>query len=591
MLRELHVRNLAVAEAIDLNLEDGFTVVTGETGAGKSILIDALALALGAKPDADDVRSGADALTVEARFSIGGDGQPRIEALLRELDLPCDGELLITRTVPTKGRSSARINDRGVTQATLIAVGSLLADIHGQNDNISLLRPADQLALLDRFAALDDQRAAFAADAVALRALREQIRDLSGDDRERARRVAQLRYEADEIAAAALQPGEDEKLGLELDRLAHAQDLAQHAEAARAVLEDEGAAIDALGVALARTRSIVEIDPAAATTLESLEGAHDQASDALRLVRQYIDGVELNPARLDEVEARLSLIHDLQRRYGDTALEIIAHGESAADEAAQLDASDDRLVELRGDEQARSQSLSTAANALSEARRTAAARFVKSVTKEAKRLQLPHTRIGVRFDARPASADALDGLALESVAIVIGEGVPRDAGPASSVAFDNSGIDQIEWIVSFNPNLPPRSLARVASGGETARLMLAIKTVLGQSDPVPTLVLDELDIGLGGRSGAIVGQALRRLARSHQVLCITHLPQVAAYSTAHLRVQKSVSARESRVTVEPVRDEARIRELAEMLGSDSETNRRSARELLEASGDTRHDQP
>ena len=277
MLRELHVRNLAVAEAIDLNLEDGFTVVTGETGAGESILIDALALALGAKPDADDVRAGAQALTVEARFSVGGDGQPRIEALLRELDLPCDGELLITRTVPTKGRSSARINDRGVTQATLIAVGSLLADIHGQNDNSSLLRPADQLALLDRFAALDEQRAAFAADAVALRALREQIRDLGGDDRERARRVAQLRYEADEIAAAALQPGEDEKLGLELDRLAHAQDLAQHAEAARAVLEDEGAAIDALGVALARTRSIVEIDPAAATTLESLEGAHDQA--------------------------------------------------------------------------------------------------------------------------------------------------------------------------------------------------------------------------------------------------------------------------------------------------------------------------
>ena len=213
------------------------------------------------------------------------------------------------------------------------------------------------------------------------------------------------------------------------------------------------------------------------------------------------------------------------------------------------------------------------------------------MTKEAKRLQLPHTRIGVRFDARPASADALDGLALNSAATVIGEGVPGDAPPASSVAFDNSGIDQIEWLVSFNPNLPPRSLARVASGGETARLMLAIKTVLGQSDPVPTLVFDEVDIGLGGRSGAIVGQALRRLARSHQVLCITHLPQVAAYSTAHLRVQKSVSARESRVTVEPVRDEARIRELAEMLGSDSETNRRSARELLDASGDTRHDQP
>ncbi len=594
MLRELHVRNLAVAEAIDLNFEPGFTVVTGETGAGKSILIDALALALGARPDPDAVRAGAEALTVEARFDLPSKstGFRAIREILHELEIPFDGELLIARTVPASGRSSARINDHGVTQSTLTAVGTLLADIHGQNDNVSLLRPVQQLGLLDRFAGLVDKREAFGREAQALRALRTRIAELSGDDRERARRVAQLTYEAEEIEAARLTEAEDQQLAADLERLAHAQDLAGLAETARAGLEEESAAIDALGAALGAVRSIVEIDASAADARDALDAAQDQASEALRLIHHYIDGIDLNPARLEEVEARLSLIHDLQRRYGATVAEVIAHGEQAAAESAELDAGEDRLAALQEEETERSRELCAIATALSQARREAAQDLVRRVVKEAKRLQLSSLQLLVDFGLEPASVGDLDALACDLAPVRAGaDGIvaadeEQTAGTSREAAsFDLTGIDRVELLVSFNPDLPPRPLARVASGGETARLMLAIKTVLGRSDEIPTLVFDEVDVGLGGRSGGVVGDALRRLARSHQVLCITHLPQVAAYSTAHLRVQKSVSARESRVTVEAVEDEERLRELAEMLGADSEANRRSARELLESVSD------
>lgn len=586
MLRELHVRNLAVAEAIDLEFDGGFTVVTGETGAGKSILIDALALVLGARPDPGSVRTGAEALVVEARFELarksGGFGAAR--RILEPLSIPFDGDLLIVRTVPASGRSSARINDRGVTQATLTAIGGLLADIHGQNDNISLLRPSEQLILLDRFAGLVPQRDEFALKAQALRDLRGRIDELSGDDRERARRVTQLKFEADEIEAARLTPGEDDQLSADLDRLAHAQDLVQLAETAREALEDENAAVDALGRALAAAQSITEIDESATEAREVLDAAQDQAAEGLRLIRHYIDGIELDPARLGEVEARLSVIHDLQRRYGDTVTEIIAHGEQAAAEAVELDSSVDRIEALREAEQALASETAVSAMALSRTRRDASQELLRRVTKEAKRLQLPYMRLEGQFgldDASESDEDALLAIDLGPVLATVDGLTPLEGAESmAATRFDLSGVDRVEILVSFNPDLPPRPLARVASGGETARLMLAVKTVLGRSDEIPTLVFDEVDVGLGGRSGGVVGDALRRLARSHQVLCITHLPQVAAYSNSHLQVQKSVNARESRVTVEIIQDDARVRELAEMLGADTEANRRAASELL-----------
>ena len=504
--------------------------------------------------------------------------------------IPFDGSLLIVRTVPAAGRSSARINDHGVTQGTLSAVGGLLADIHGQNDNISLLQPAEQLTLLDRFAGLVPQREDFASKAQALRDLRARIAELSGDDRERARRVTQFRFEADEIEAARLSPGEDEQLAGDLDRLAHAQDLAELAETARAALEDENTAVDALGRALAAARAITDIDASAEEARAALDAAQDQASEGLRLIRHYIDGIDLDPARLGEVEARLSVIHDLQRRYGDTVAEIIAHGEDAAAEAAELDSSGDRIEALHEEEAVLSAALVTSGTELSLARREAAQDLLRRVTKEAKRLQLPHMRLVGQFGldrVPPESED--EGLAVDLAPVQVsadgltavdGRTAMEGTNSTDRVRFDLTGIDQAEMLVSFNPDLPPRPLARVASGGETARLMLAVKTVLGRSDEIPTLVFDEVDVGLGGRSGGVVGDALRRLSRSHQVLCITHLPQVAAYSTSHLQVQKSVNARESCVAVEPIQDEARVRELAEMLGADTEANRRSASELL-----------
>ncbi len=583
MLSELRVRDLAVAEAVDLVLGPGLTVITGETGAGKSILVDALALALGARADTTAIRAGAAALTVAARFDLPpGPERDRLAARLRALDIPFDGELLVSRTVPVDGRSTVRLNDHPVLLATLAEVGQALADIHGQHDHLSLLRPAEQLRLLDRFAGLDAEQAAFAATAAALREVRRRLRALSQDNRDRARRVAQLRFEAEEVEAARLEPEEDQRLEQDIRRLAHAQDLAAQAEAARAALEEEGGAADALGAALAALRRVARLDPEGpAAALAALETALDQAGEALRQVRAYRDDLDLDPAHLAAMEERLALIHALQRKYGDTVAAILAHAGRARAEAEDLDATDARLAALRGEEERLHARAVAQAQHLAAARREHAATFIRQVVAEAGLLHLPDTDFRIAFGVEPDP----DGLRTAVTAAVAPAGTAETPAPPAAdgpLAFDDSGVDRVTFLVSFNPGQPPRPLARVASGGETARFMLAIKSVLGRADAVPTLVFDEVDAGLGGRGGAVVGQALARLAALHQVLCITHLPQVAAYADAHLRVRKSSAAGDTRVGVDALHGDGRVAELAAMLGGATPANRRAAQDLLAA---------
>ncbi len=575
MLSALRLRDFVLTQQAELELSPGFTVITGETGAGKSVLFEALRFALGGSADAVLVRPGAERTEVEAVFDLrDSPSREAVAAALEQLDVPFDGELVLRRWLAlgdSGGRGASRrlsgrlrINDRTATLETVRGLAPLLVDIHGQREHLSLLRPGQCLALLDRFAGLGGPRDDFAGMVRRLHALDRRLDAFEGDERERARRVAMLRHEASEIAAAGLRHGEEEELRSEHSRLLHAARLVADSEAARTALES-----DVLGDALATVRRIVEVDDGAVGLGMSMEAAAEHAADALRELRSYADTIVVDPARLAEVEARLSLIAQLERRWGDGVAEVIAYGEQASQEADQLEGQEADLAQIRAEAGALLRQIEIAALELSASRREAAQRFVAAILEECQSLHLEGAVVEVAFE--PIRV-AVDGRAITA---------PDDA----QVGFDQTGMDRIELLVSFNPDAPPRPLQRVASGGETARLTLAIKAVLGDRDAVPVLLFDEIDVGLGGRSGATVGERLARLGQSHQVLCITHLPQVASYASAHLRVRKVAERSGTLVVVETLDAAARLTELAEMLGADSEANRTSARALLRAGVD------
>ncbi len=565
MLIGLQLRDFALADRVDLDLSHGFTVITGETGAGKSVLIQALAFALGAPSDIEMIRPGANAAEVEAIFDLtDGDAYGPVARILSDADVPFDGELIVRRNVsrPISGSNRLggrlRMNDRAATVGVLRELAPILADIHGQREHLSLLRPREQLFLLDRFAGVEHQRDAISAMVRRLNTLDRQMGDLTDNERERVRRIALLRHEASEIALGSLQPGEDDELQSQHRRLVNSQTLAADAGSAR-----EALASDSLGEALSAIRRIAEIDESAEPIAALIEAAAEQAAEAVRSLRAYADQVELDPARLDEVESRIALIADMKRRWGDTIDEIIAYGEQAQAEADRLEQESADSESLAQEAEQLTGAIAEAASELSDQRQTAAKRLTASVLSECEDLRLPDARIEFQFEAIPASTN---GRLLQ-----IGQ---------NAVGFDQTGIDQVQLLVAFNPEAPPRPLQRVASGGETARLTLAIKAVLGESDVVPLMVFDEMDVGLGGRSGGMIGERLARLGEHRQVICITHLPQVAAHAADHITVSKSSGNGRTSVDVRKLSSDQRVVELAEMLGGLTDANRASASDLL-----------
>jgi len=599
VLLELDIKDFAIAEHVRVPLGPGLTVITGETGAGKSIIIDALQLLLGGRADATTVRAGAPAAHVEGVFSLN---EAALDQALREqLDeagIVLDDEaLIVSRDVATEGRarSAARVNGRAVVQTLLAALGSRLVDIHGQTDHVSLLQPPTHIELLDRFGGQAELRRAFAEPAARLRGVRGEIARLVSDERERVRRQERLRFEAEEIAAAQLRPDEEEEIRAERQLLANAEQLAELAEAAHAALVGGGrgaAAIDSLGRAAELLGQLAALDERLNDDAATAAALQEQAADLARTLRAYRDAVEFNPARLEAVEERLTLLNTLKRKYGATIPAVIAYGEEAARELAELEGSEERVEALRDEEQRLLVTLSERAQALSAAREQAAQRLVQAVEGELDDLRMAGARFAVRFTRRPASEGLPCALSLEAV-IQHGEHGEHGAGEAGApaaepLAFDQSGVDRVEFLVSLNPGEPLRPLARVASGGETSRLMLALKSVLGDADAVPTLVFDEIEAGLGGRSAGVVAQKLAALAQNHQVICISHLPQIAAAAATHLVAAKQVSGGRTRATLTAISGEARVQELAAMLGGATPANLASARELL---GITQEKQP
>ncbi len=563
MLRELSIRNLAVVEEAVVPFAPGLNVLTGETGAGKSIVVDALLLITGARAQLDWIRTGADTALVEAVFEIDPAGP--VAALLDEAGHhPGDGQLVVKRELARSGRHRAFVNDGAATVGLLERLGELLVELHGQHEHQRLMEPARQLLLLDRFAEADDRRERVAALVHQWEEARAALDRLRGEMREGARQEDLYRFQLSEIDDLRLRDGEEDELRAERSRLQHAERIvAGLQETVGLLYEEPQSATARLTRAATLLRDLSRYEPDAAASIEALEGAQAYLEDVVGRARALRDRAVFDPERLEQIDARLDAIVKLKRKYGDSVAAILAHRQDVAtalDRITRHDAIAEEMERAVADAAA---AAGTEAAALSAARTRAAERLERLVQKEIRGLGMEHGRFRVALRREPAAAGELA------------------AGP-EGWQVGPRGAESVELLLSANPGEDLRPLAKVVSGGELSRVMLAAKTVLAAADDVPVLVFDEVDAGIGGRVADVVGQKLAASAAGRQVLCVTHLAPIAAYAGQHLLVEKRVARGATRTTVTLLPAAARVDELARMLGGErvTEASRRHARELL-----------
>lgn len=567
MLRELRIQNFAIIDHLELTFGRGLIIFTGETGAGKSIILDALDLLLGGRADVTLIRAEADLARVEATFHLTGPERDPVHDILRRADLLEDPDYLtLSREVRREGRSVARVNGATVNLNLLKELGEALVDIHGQSEHLSLLNVRAHLGLLDRYADVQSLVHAYRQTYRQWQTVRRELDELRQAQRDADRRVEMLTFQAEEIETARLRPGEDEELRHERDRLANAEALALLAQQALAALDegtpDSPAATDLLGQTTQALGKLAQIDAQQSALAQQAALLEESLADLARSVRNYLETIEYNPRRLEEVEERLDLIHRLTRKYGGTIAAVLAHAAEARQQLEHISNAGERIAQLETEEQSLLTRLSEQAQALSQQRRQAAEKLSRAIEAELDDLRMAAARFAVDFQLRPDP-----------------NGLPLPDGTRS--AFDENGLDRVEFLIAPNPGEGLKPLARIASGGETSRLMLGLKNVLAGADEVPTLIFDEIDQGIGGRVGATVGEKLWLLGRRHQVLVVTHLPQLAAFGDQHFQVQKQVEDGRTLTRVTPLTGEARMLELAQMLGEVSEGTLRSAHDLLQ----------
>lgn len=554
MLVELTIRNFAVIRDTRIELTNGLNALTGETGAGKSIVIDALGAVLGARTSSDFVRTGEPSAYVEAVFDLNcTSNRSQIDAILGELgvELEAGDPLILSRDVSASGRSTARVNGRALTASALTRLGELLVDIHGQSDHLSLLRSSAQLDMLDRFANTSGQR----DDVVDLyrvwSGIRERLARFDEEQRERAQRLDALRFQSEEIFAAQFQPDEEEQLRAERARLANAEKLALAAAETFAALEGDpsdptaaAAGLDQIRRADASLDSIGEVDSSLIEAGSRLKDALFTLEDVAAEVRDYAETLRAEPERLAEIDERLELIRTMKRKYGPDLASVLAHGEEIHDEIEQLEREDRDVDSLRQQEDQARQRLEAAALALSNARKAAAVDLASRAEQAIHELNMGRANVEVRFQHQPDP----DGIRVGDM----------------TVAVDRTGIDRVAFYLAVNAGEELRPLARVASGGETARFMLALKSILSDADETPTLVFDEIDVGVGGRSGQVVGEKLWGLSDGHQVIVISHLPQIAAFADRHTVMVKQDDGERTETVAKVVTGSVRTDELAMM---------------------------
>ena len=575
MLLELSVRNFAILDRLTLRWEPGLNVLTGETGAGKSIIVDAVSALMGRRMGADWVRSGADRAVVEGVFELpdeprgGADGSKEtLAAVLAEYDLLPEDEntLILTREIArASGRTFCRVNGRPVLLSVLQEIGQRLIDVHGQSEHLSLLRVREHLDLLDRYGGTLAARAELAERVAELERVRQALRRSDEEERRLAREAALLRHEVDEIEGLAPAVGEDEDLLQQRNRLRNAERLRTLALAAYTALHggdaDATAAVDALGSAAAAVGELAALDPATTSWGETLDGALATVEECARELRRYAEQVEDDPAQLQAVEERLHALRELTRKYGGSLEAVLAYAAEAREKLDRLAHHEEHVAELQAREVELLQEAGARAGQLSARRREVARALGEAVERELADLRMA----GARFEVAFAQAESADG-------------VPLDG---RLLACDRSGVDRVEFLLAASAGEGLRPLARVASGGEMARILLALKTILAGVDVRPTLIFDEVDVGVGGRLGQVLGEKLWHLATRHQILCVTHLPQLAAFGDRHFLVTKGEVAGRTETDVRALDAADREEELAAMLGGAGEAARLSARELLD----------
>ena len=550
MLEVLRIQNYALIDDIEVEFGSGFNVLTGETGAGKSIVVGALNLVLGGRASSDVVREGARRAQIDAVFRIPKPPR-RLESLLEHHDIPFeDDEVLMSRVVTTDGRSRGYVCGSLVPIAVLASVGDELVDIHGQHEHQSLLKVDRQLDLLDGFAATDGEVRGMSEMVSALRDLEKAIAELACDDRERARRVDYLKYEIREIDKAGLGVGEEEDLKARRNLITNAEQIFTLTSEVRALLYegDDSAAVTAVDGALSRIEELGSIDEIFRDLAGQLTEARALIEGTAEEVRARTEGIEFDPQELERVNKRLAVISDLKRKYGGSVQAILDYRERAAAEVDAFEARDERLAEMHAQRDALNKKAVAAANKLSAKRRAAAKKLDRQVTADLQALGMK----GGRFET-----------ALEEIPLTL------------------TGGDRVAFLLTANPGEKVKPLRQVASGGEISRIMLALKAVFARADRIPTLIFDEIDAGVGGHIAGKVAAKLRELADTHQTICVTHIAQIAAAGQHHYHVAKSTSKKRTTTTVTQVVDARRAQEVARLLdGSLSELSLKHARALL-----------
>jgi DNA repair protein RecN (Recombination protein N) len=551
MLKELNIKNFAIIDQLRVEFTPGLNVLTGETGAGKSIVVDALSLALGERANADLIRTGCQEAVVEAAFELSHAGMKDVALLLAEqgIQVNPDEDLIVRRVLSSSGKNKVYINGSLANLTTLSALGTNLADIHGQHEHQSLLSLDRQLDLLDAFGGLNGLREAFACAYRQLQDVRKQLAELETGERDRAQREDMLRFQKNEIEAAMLNPAEDAELAGEQKILANAEKLAGLAAMVDETLyAADDSVLANLKKAVEGLKEIAEIDGRLAGAVQLCESGKAQIEEAAREMSSYRESVEFDPKRLEQIGDRLDLIQKLKKKYGATVEEILAFGAKAAAELGRMEKRSEEIEGLKSEIQAIKFGLTDKAAELTRKRGASAKDLEKKVEAELGHLGMKKTTFSVHISGE-SGGDTLDG---------------RKLGPR--------GGDRVEFLISPNPGEEPKPLAKIASGGELSRIMLALKTILMEGDEIPTLVFDEVDAGIGGAVAEEVGKKLKRIASKHQVFCITHLAQIASMATSHYGVSKSVKKDRTSTEVRLLDAKERVDEIARMLGGKTITD-------------------
>ena len=562
MIKEIRIRNFAIIENLAVNFEQGLNVLTGETGAGKSIILGALNLLLGGRADTDSIRSGETTAFVEGAFEVT---DPATLDLIRECGIEMeDGELLVKRQVSNAGKNRCLLNDSPVTVSTLAKIGDRLVDLHGQHDHQALLHPETHIDLLDLYGKSQELRNEFALNFSDYQTQAKKLQSMKMDEQERLQKEEFLSFQLAEIDAAGLSEEEEEEIKAESHKLKHAEKIRAGLQQSQSLLtDDQGSILENLGQVLKELEAVLETDPGLAETVERSRSAYYELEEVVESLRGYNRSLEFNPNRLEEIEDRLAEINGLKRKFGNDITEILKRRDQIAEELQQLASNDENMKALEEELRQKEKVLSKLAIRLAEKRESAAKSFTASVEKELKELSMGNVQFGVRFDY-PSDPDGFILFRKEKM-------------KASA-----TGLGTLEFMFSPNPGEELRPLVKIASGGEVSRVMLALKSILNDQDTIPVMIFDEVDTGIGGGVAEKVGLKLQKVASTKQVLCITHLPQIAGLASSHFRIEKQIKSKRTHSTIHQLEHEERVEELARMSSGETITDAslEHAREML-----------